>query len=301
VAVGEHPSLRGTCADGDGGIPDDGAAPLYFAYDASLDDRDVEAKCRRTGVPPPFMECLGRGWLPDWRLVFDVRSGRHKGGVANIAPAPGCIVPGALFRISGEGLAAMDALLDAPWKYARMRHETLLDRRSGIAAPMPAILHRGTQDTSRCWHVMPSARYLNAMLRGYDAHDLPKRMLLEAANRGASLPVPVFAPGDPAEDGSHALGLWEGFACVGKAVIRGRRMHCGSFPGLAPGDEEDRVQGELHLPARGRDPGHAVELLDARERRLNKAGNCHLARRIALADMPGEGVRNILCWIYVPS
>ena len=67
-----------------------------FAYGSNLNLRDLELWCQRLGRPPALMVKPGvPAYLPDHEVVFDYLSSSRKGGVLDLRPSVGKIVPAA--------------------------------------------------------------------------------------------------------------------------------------------------------------------------------------------------------------
>ena len=88
----------------------------YFAYGSNL---SRAAMCARVPDARPLIA----SWLPDHVLTFESNEpqGAPHAFFANVRPAPGMSVPGALYAIDARGLSALDAYEDvARGVYARI-------------------------------------------------------------------------------------------------------------------------------------------------------------------------------------
>ena len=99
----------------------------YFAYGSNLNLRDLELWCQRLGRPPALMVKAGvPAYLPDHEVVFDYLSSSRKGGVLDLLPSVGRIVPGALFEATEEDLRTLDLKEGVPLIYHRVEKKVLL-------------------------------------------------------------------------------------------------------------------------------------------------------------------------------
>lgn len=69
--------------------------PLYFAYGSNMSPRQMQSRC-------PGARPAGRAVLRDWRFMISTRGG------ANIVPARGRLVQGALWHVRREHVAALN-------------------------------------------------------------------------------------------------------------------------------------------------------------------------------------------------
>jgi len=236
----------------------DHATPLYFAYGSNLNLGDFDEFCEDLGFSPGLMHYRGNAWLPDHELAFSRYASGRAGGVLDVRPCPGQLVPGALFQIDDEGLEALDSKEGAPDYYERYpvtvvgshgEHLQVLTYRvvPGQAAP----------------YVQPSESYLKIVREGYMAWNLHDDGQLLAAATGQRHPCPdaFFAYGTLMHGESRhwymeKLGVLDSKV----ATTRGRLLNLGSYPGLVePGHPERRVRGEF---IRLREPLAALEVLD---------------------------------------
>ena len=73
----------------------------YFAYGSNMSPVQMRARC-----PSHRFVCAAE--LPGYKLAFTRYSRKRGCGVADVVPAPGQSVWGAVFQVSGEDLAALD-------------------------------------------------------------------------------------------------------------------------------------------------------------------------------------------------
>lgn len=262
---------------------------LYFAYGSNLDDPDRRART----TPDPLTRVVGPAWLPDHALAFGYASMSRGGGVLDVRPHVGSLVPGVLYEIRNGGLKTLDHKEGHPSCYRR-RNVVVLTEDGGM---MEALTYEVVAERRRPF-VPPTEDYLQVVRRGYRTHGLPQE-ILEAAARG-----------EPA--GWHLHGLFaygtlmrgEGLhhhvrdilSCALLASAPGRIVDLGAFPGwVPPHGPEDRVSGEFFL----------LENAEEAIRRLDRVEGCRgygsadalYVRRLVRVDV-GEG-RLRPAWTYV--
>jgi gamma-glutamylcyclotransferase (GGCT)/AIG2-like uncharacterized protein YtfP len=144
---------------------------LYFAYGSNLDVRVMRTK----GVA--FLSRRA-AWLPDYGLRFDkraLRPGSPEGvGYANIAPAPGQFVEGALYELAEGALPRLDHSERHPHHYRRAGVEVTAD---GVTHT--AFAYRAHPDKTAPG-LAPSRDYLDRLLAGADLFSPAYRARLEA-------------------------------------------------------------------------------------------------------------------------
>lgn len=123
---------------------------VYFAYGSNLNDRDLRNRC-----PDARPDATAR--LEGWRLTFR--------GVADIEPAAGRSVHGALWWLSERDLANLDSYEGVPSHYVRraVKVETGEGPREAITYVMARDSYLG----------LPSASYLDCIEAGYRRWALP--------------------------------------------------------------------------------------------------------------------------------
>ena len=101
---------------------------LLFAYGSNLAAAEIGAWC-------PEARFTGVARLPDHRLALNRRSIRWGGGAADIVPASGEEVWGALYEIPDGALDALDAKEGQGWAYRRVEVDV---ERAGRRIPATA-------------------------------------------------------------------------------------------------------------------------------------------------------------------
>ncbi len=147
----------------------------YFAYGSNLNLSDMRARC-----PGARREVPAR--LPGWRLTFR--------GVADIEPAEGRIVHGALWWVSDADVCELDAYEGAPTNYRQRLVAVETD-----SGPREAMTYVMTRDT---YLGLPSAWYLDRIDEGFRDWGLPVEELYRAVDetrdRLAALGVNHYRP-----------------------------------------------------------------------------------------------------------
>jgi gamma-glutamylcyclotransferase (GGCT)/AIG2-like uncharacterized protein YtfP len=147
----------------------------YFAYGSNLNRADMRRRCpdAHPGVPAR---------LHGWRLTFR--------GVADIEPAAGRTVHGALWWLSRADVRNLDAYEGAPTYYRRRTVEVLTDD-----GPVEAMTYVMTGDSYRG---LPSPWYLGRIEEGFRDWGLPldelRRAVTETRDRLTGLGIERYRP-----------------------------------------------------------------------------------------------------------
>ena len=132
---------------------------LYFAYGANMSTSVMTVRC-------PVHRVLGGAQLRDHRLAFTRRSLRWGGGVADIVPAPGETVWGALYEIAAEGLSSLDRAEGVGFAYRRRLVEVVLGEER-YAATAYEVADKELDE------IEPRPEYRALMTAGAREHGLP--------------------------------------------------------------------------------------------------------------------------------
>ena len=132
---------------------------LYFAYGSNMDPVQMRERA-------PGSRALGAAHLTDWRLTFTRDSPGWGGGVGHIERAAGDEVWGVLWEVTPSDLEALDEYEGiAGGAYVR-ENATVHHDGSDVEALVYLAVPRG--------YKKPSKRYIDALVRGAEAHELPE-------------------------------------------------------------------------------------------------------------------------------
>ena len=223
---------------------------MYVGYGSNLDPLDWPDFCARPehGADPDDLRPVTPVLLLDHRLTFNHRSGRWKGGAANVTPSAGGVVPCMAFEVDDPRI----------WN--------VLDAKEGVGADVYerfealALLPDGTVQTVTSYrltegklareaeagrgpHVPPSEAYIVAVTRGLAHHGLPSAHLGPASEDRSAAPLQhVFVYGTllAGEERGHVLEVCE----RRQATVTAQLVDLDrGYPGLVPGNAT--VHGEL--------------------------------------------------------
>jgi hypothetical protein len=139
---------------------------IYFAYGSNLDPAQWSERC-------PASPLLGVARLDDHRLHFPRRSPVRQCAVASIEPARGAVVWGALYRMSMEDFAALDAREGhSPDRPRESRYLRATVTVAGMdAAVVEAVTYVAIPSPDPG---LPSAAYVGHLIAGAVHHDFPE-------------------------------------------------------------------------------------------------------------------------------
>jgi gamma-glutamylcyclotransferase len=138
-----------------------------FAYGSNLASAEMMAWC-------PDARFAGVARLPDRRLELRRRSLRWGGGAADIVPAPGEEVWGALYELPAGTLDRLDAKEGEGWAYRRVGVEVEAGRRR-VAAEAYEVADREPVE------VPPTPEYAALLVRGARERGLPEEWVARLA------------------------------------------------------------------------------------------------------------------------
>jgi len=131
---------------------------LYFAYGSNMDPKQMAERC-------PGSKAIGSARLADHRLAFVWDSPGWGGGVGTVVPAPGDEVWGVLWELTGENEKTLDG-------YEGVENDVYTKERVALDASgerVNALIYIATDTRAK----EPSARYVDALVRGARAFSLP--------------------------------------------------------------------------------------------------------------------------------
>ena len=126
---------------------------LYFAYGSNLDLVGMQYRA-------PEATRLSSAQLDDWRLTFR--------GVADIEPASGRVVHGAIWLLTEENVLALDRYEGHP-HYYRRQAVTVRNTENDLVEAMTYVMLPEYQDKEG----LPTKHYLQSIIDGYEAFRLP--------------------------------------------------------------------------------------------------------------------------------
>ncbi|MGH2918233.1 MAG: gamma-glutamylcyclotransferase family protein [Solirubrobacteraceae bacterium] len=134
----------------------------YFAYGSNMHPDKLRERCPGAGHVRPAK-------LADHRLAFTRRSVRTfpGSGVADLLPAQGMTVWGALYSMSDDDLEALDAIEGEGSAYERREVSVTLANETVVDAIAYSVIDKEPEE------VPPSTEYLEQMLAGALACELP--------------------------------------------------------------------------------------------------------------------------------
>lgn len=138
-------------------------ARRYFAYGSNMHPDEMARRCSSARL-------LGSARLPDHRLAFTRESVRNYpgSGVADLLPAPGETVWGALYEVGEPDLAVLDHKEAAGQAYQRVLVAVVGPGESLEEAIAYTVIEKAEPE------VPPSAAYLGDLIAGARACELPE-------------------------------------------------------------------------------------------------------------------------------
>lgn len=135
---------------------------LYIAYGSNLNLEQMKYRC-------PTATIVGTSEIKDYELVF---RGSKTGSYATVEPYEGATVPVLIWKIEPKDEKSLDAYEGYPNFYGKEDMELEVDGQS-----VSAMIY--TMPDS---HVlgMPSLRYVNTILEGYETAGFDNNILFEA-------------------------------------------------------------------------------------------------------------------------
>lgn len=245
------------------------SSTLYFAYGSNLNQTDLQEWAREQNVSLGAMTPLSRAWLPDHRLVFSLHSRRRQGGVLDIEPATGHVVPGVIFQMDETAWKAMDRKegLHAT-KGGYQRYATFVINTAGVPQQVETYT---AKPTVRQAFVAPHPDYVAIVQQGYDHLALNDGLVGPTANEVldqvavGNTPAPLirqlFVYGTLMQGECRHRFLEElGSRLLGPRITPGSLVNLGTFPALIlPPASSSTGQTSATVPER-KIPGELFEL-----------------------------------------
>ena len=239
---------------------------FYFGYGSNLDLADFARYCNEKGFKGAELKPVCPAWLPDYKLQFHYFSRSRKSGAADVVPVGtestsvvgkksgvdvgdrGFAVPGVLFEPNEEGWRALDRKEGHPRFYRRK--DVVVTTLSMHV--VKAVTYVCVPEKIKNSFEQPSEEYVNFIRAGLEAFKLPIQMLTTAAARwitprDESNVKHIFIYGTLRKGQErHRNMLTSNLVGIQDAVIEGKLVNVGSFPGLLPssdslGEEEERL------------------------------------------------------------
>lgn len=135
---------------------------LYFAYGSNMKHKQMKERC-------PSSKYLGSAYAANWKFVYDGKSIKWNGPVANIIKSEGDVVWGGIFRINKDNLAALDCYEGYPKSYNRgdIDVKDMKGRKHKVVA-----YYRTGENVEK-----PSEGYRKTVLKGAKDCCLPKKYI----------------------------------------------------------------------------------------------------------------------------
>jgi gamma-glutamylcyclotransferase (GGCT)/AIG2-like uncharacterized protein YtfP len=230
---------------------------LYFAYGSNLNQQDFDDWCSRRGFSKGLLRFHSKANLPDFDLAFSHRSSTRNGGVLDIKPRTGQLVPGVLFEVEAVGWDALDRKEGAPSVYERLNVQVLNDRGESQEAVTYRVCEKRKQP-----FVQPHPDYVKIVREGLNDWNIGDAQLKAVAkNIESECPDGFFFYGTLLRGEPRFAVLRQfGLECTLMAETFGRLLDLGGFPALVDtGSSDQLVQGDF---VRLRNPERAIRKLD---------------------------------------
>lgn len=247
------------------------SSKLYFAYGSNLNEADLQEWALEQNVSLGAMKPLGRAWLPDHRLVFSLHSQRRQGGVLDVEPATGHVVPGVLFEMDETAWDAIDRKEGVrTTKGGYQRYATFAINSAGVPQQVETYT---AKPTARQAYVEPHPDYVAIVHQGYAHLALNDGLVSPTASKvldqvaAGQTPAPLirqlFVYGTLMQgECRHHFMEEVGSRWVGPRVTRGSLVNLGTFPALIlPANSSSERQGSPTAPEQ-KIPGELFELQD---------------------------------------
>lgn len=149
---------------------------LYFAYGSNLNLADFDAWCRRNGFRQSLLKYHSNARLPNYDLAFTLYAASRKGGVLDLRPSVGRLVPGVLFEVGEEGWKAIDKKEGVPTAYERLAVTVI----NALEQTVEAITYQVCEGKKSPF-VVPDKSYIEIVRQGLKVWGYDDAILLAAA------------------------------------------------------------------------------------------------------------------------
>ncbi len=149
---------------------------LYFAYGSNLNLEDFDAWCRRNGFRQSLLKYHSNARLPSYDLAFTLYAASRNGGVLDLKPSVGRLVPGVLFEVGAEGWKALDKKEGVPTAYERLAVTVI----NALEQPVEAISYQ-VSEGKKSPFVVPDESYIEIVRQGLKVWGYDDAILLAAA------------------------------------------------------------------------------------------------------------------------
>lgn len=211
---------------------------LYFAYGSNLNEKDLKRWAKNKRRVYPFSKVIGKAYLSDYRLVFNILSRTRGGGVLNIEPALGCVVEGVIFEVKGEeGWRSLDAKEGYKGGGGSSHYDKVdmyaINDNYEVFKVKTYLKHFDREKE----FITPPESYVQVVGDGFRSHGLDCG-LLTAAAENKLYPMysdAVFFYGTlmRGECRFHILEeMMDKIRCILSGQVRGRLISLGGYPGL---------------------------------------------------------------------
>ena len=282
---------------------------LYFGYGSNLDNDDWADWCKDRGYDPDGMTEIGAAWLPEYSMKFHYHSTGRSGGAADVVRiGPGAAVPGVLFHLDAQSLAAMDIKEGVSANCYEQRIVNVCTPDGNVHEALTYTVVKGKRENR---HIAPTEQYQRLVRAGLELRGLPTDDLENAIQDGGPhFPIPhVFIYGTLLQGESRHVIIQDlspissGPATTAKVVL----LDLGQFPGMilagtgagAVGGvdagvvAESVVKGELYTFS---DMFTVLQYLDEIEGYYGAGDDGSLFRRVLIeVDVEGE---KMWAWAY---
>lgn len=154
---------------------------LYFAFGSNLNCGDWTTWCTQRQLPTDLLVYRSLAFLPNHDLAFSRYSAARKGGVLNIVPRVGQIVPGVIFEVAEAGWEALDVKEGVPVCYERVPVVVIDEGAEEVLVETYRI------PSLRTWrYVRPHSQYVERVRQGLERFGLPTHAFLETARGNLS-------------------------------------------------------------------------------------------------------------------